>query len=202
MRSVLSIAAAITIAACGAAPPQSADISLDGVRAATERFRDVEVALAEGYIPDPANICETAESMGLPASQGAMGVHYFRPDLLGITATEPRIAGTGVHTDFATPAILIYEPQADGSMELVAVENLVFMDAWTAAGNTAAPSYLGEDWDVMVNDPSTAIDEAHGFEAHYDRHVWLFRDNPNGVFAQFNPNVTCAHHPVAAEHSH
>lgn len=202
MRSVLPISAAITIAACGAAPPQSSDISLDGVRAAAERFRDVEVALAEGYIRDPVNICETAESMGLPASHGAMGVHYFRPDLLGITATEPRIAGTGVHTDFATPAVLIYEPQADGSMELVAVENLVFMDAWTAAGNTAAPSYLGEDWDVMVDDPSTAIDEAHNFEAHYDRHIWVFRDNPNGVFAQFNPNVTCAHHPVAAEHSH
>jgi hypothetical protein len=26
---------------------------------------------------------------------------------------------------------------------------------------------------------------------HYDRHVWVFRDNPNGVFAQYNPKVTC-----------
>ena len=202
MRNVLSIAAAIGCVACGAAPPQSSETQLDEVRLAVERFRDVEVALAEGYIPDPGNSCETADMMGQPAALGAMGVHYFRPDVLGITATEPRVDGVGVHTDFSTPAILLYEPQADGSMELVGVENLVFMDAWAAAGNTNPPSYLGEEWDVMVDDPETEIDEAHGFAAHYDRHVWVFRDNPNGVFAQFNPNVTCAHHQGATEHSH
>ena len=30
------------------------------------------------------------------------------------------------------------------------------------------------------------------FEPHYDRHVWLYRENPNGVFTPFNPAVTCA----------
>ena len=64
--------------------------------------------------------------MGRPAADGAMGIHYFRPDLLGITAPPaPRVNGTGMHTDFRNPAILIYEPQADGSLDLVAVENLV-----------------------------------------------------------------------------
>jgi hypothetical protein len=43
----------------------------------------------------------------------------------------------------------------------------------------------------MSDDPATAVDEAHGFEPHYDRHVWVYRDNPFGVFAQFNPNVSC-----------
>jgi hypothetical protein len=46
----------------------------------------------------------------------------------------------------------------------------------------------------MQDDPATQVDEAHMFEPHYDRHVWLFRDNPNGVFAQFNPKVSCAAH--------
>jgi hypothetical protein len=32
------------------------------------------------------------------------------------------------------------------------------------------------------------------FEPHYDQHIWLYRDNPNGMYAQFNPNVSCAHH--------
>jgi len=55
-----------------------------------------------------------------------MGVHYLRPDLLGVTAPpSPRVNGVGTHTDFRTPSILIYEPQADGSLELVAVENRV-----------------------------------------------------------------------------
>ena len=78
-------------------------------------------------------------------------------------------------------------------MELVAVENLVFIDAWEEAGNVAPPSFRGVPYDRMADDPSTPIDEAHLFEPHYDRHVWLYRENPNGIFAQFNPAVTCEH---------
>ncbi len=168
--------------------------SLAEVRQATERFRDVKVALAEGYIRDPADHCETAEMMGRPAAMGAMGIHFFRPDLLGITAPpNPRVDGSGTHTDFLRPAILIYEPQSDGSLELVAVENLVFRKAWHAS-SSALPTFHGVAYDTMVDDPATAVDEAHMFEPHYDRHVWIYRANPNGVFATFNPSVTCQHH--------
>lgn len=168
---------------------------LAAVRAATERFRDIEVALADGYVLDPMDVCDTAEMMGEPAELGVMGVHYFRPDLLGITEPpSPRVNGTGTHTDFLAPAILIYEPQADGSMELVAVENLVFREAWHAAGHGAPPSFHGVPFDLMEDDPATDVDEAHMFEPHYDRHVWIYRENPNGVFAQYNPTATCEHH--------
>jgi len=51
------------------------------------------------------------------------------------------------------------------------------------------------------DDPATETDEAHNFAPHYDLHVWLYRDNPRGMFAQFNPNATCAHHKGAA-HGH
>lgn len=181
--------------------PASVEPSLEEVRAATERFRDVEVALAEGYIRDPADMCETAEMMGRPREEGAMGIHYFRPDMLGITAPpNPRVDGTGTHTDFLNRAILLYEPQADGSLELVAVENLVFAKAWSAAGNAAPPSFQGVAYDTMVDDPGTSIDEAHNFEPHHDRHVWLYRENPSGPFEQFNPNVTCEHHGSDGRH--
>jgi hypothetical protein len=130
-----------------------------------------------------------------------MGVHYFRPDLLGVTAPpSPRADGNGTHTDFRVPAVLIYEPQADGSMELVAVENLVFIAAWTASGHTAPPSLYGVPYDSMVDDPATAADEAHMFMPHFDRHLWIYRDNPNGVFKTFNPAVTCQHHKGARTH--
>ena len=158
---------------------------------------------AEGYVRDPMNICDTAEMMGRPAALGVMGIHFFRPDLLGITGPpNPRVNGTGTHTDFARPAILIYEPQADGSLQLVAVENLVFIAAWEAAGHTARPTFLGREFDRMVDDPATELDEAHMFEPHYDLHVWLYRENPNGLFAQFNPNASCANHQNPAAHSH
>jgi hypothetical protein len=179
-----------------------AEPDLTAVRAATARFRDVRVAVAEGYLRDPMNLCDTAEMMGRPASWGAMGIHYFRPDLLGITGPpNPRVDGTGTHTDFTKPSILIYEPQRDGSLRLVAVENLVFIKAWEEAGNTAPPSFQGVPYDRMEDDPATAIDEAHMFEPHYDRHVWLYRENPRGIFAQFNPSVSCRAHKGPA-HAH
>jgi hypothetical protein len=176
------------------------DPDLEEVYRATERFTDVNVALAEGYVPDPMNMCETAAHMGQDPALGAMGIHYFRPDLLGITEPpNPRVDGNGTHTDFLSPAILIYEPQADGSLELVAIENLVFKKAWHAAGHDAPPSFHGVPYDSMEDDPATEIDEAHMFEPHYDRHVWLYRENPNGIFTPFNPAVSCDHDPAVHE---
>jgi hypothetical protein len=195
--------AEVTETAAAASVPGPGEPTLDEVRAATERFRDVNVALAEGYIEDPSGMCVSAEMEGRPAEEGAMGLHYFRPDLLGLTGPpNPLVDGTGTYTDFRQPAILIYEPQEDGSLELVAVENLVFAAAWRAAGNTEPPSFHGVAYDHMVNDPTTAVDEAHGFEEHYDRHVWIYRDNPNGVFAVMNPNVTCRHAGGPGGHGH
>jgi hypothetical protein len=201
MAATLALLTAFSTTA-GACPLHPGEPTLEEVRAATERFRDVEVALAEGYIRDPGNICDTAEMMGEPAELGAMGIHFFRPDLLGITAPpNPRVDGNGTHTDFLQPSVLIYEPQADASLELVAVENLVFIKAWEAAGNATAPVFHDVAWDRMVDDPATPVDEAHVFEPHYDRHVWIYRDNPNGVFAQFNPAVTCEHHENSTMHA-
>ena len=188
-------AAAIVVAIAQPIAASPSEPTLQEVRAATERFRDVNVALAEGYVRDPMNLCDTAEMMGRPSHLGAMGIHFFRPDLLGITAPpSPRVDGNGTHTDFRKPSILIYEPQADGSLELVAVENLVFQKSWHAAGNRKPPSFKGVLYDSMQDDPRTKIDEAHMFEPHYDRHVWLYRENPNGIYAQFNPNVSCKAH--------
>jgi hypothetical protein len=208
MRSVRSFALLLLSAAASAplsgqtAAAPAGEPTLEEVRELTMRFQDVDVALADGYIRDPGDVCETAEMMGRPASDGVMGIHFFRPDLLGITGPpNPKVNGTGMHTDFRKPAVLIYEPQADGSLALVAVENLVFLKSWEEAGHTAPPTYLGNAYNRMVDDPATELDEAHHFEAHYDLHVWLHRENPNGTFAQFNPAATCAHHKKAG-HGH
>ncbi len=168
---------------------------LDEIRAATERFKDVNVAMKEGYVRDPMDMCVTAPFEGQPAQLGGMGVHFFRPDLLGLTGTTPRVNGKGTHTDFATPGVLVYEPQQNGNLKLVAVENLVFAEAWKAAGHTAPPEFEGNQYYRMIDNPETKdVDEAHGFMPHYELHMWLYRDNPNGIFAQFNPEVTCKHH--------
>ena len=201
---MIAILAAALAAAAPAPAPGPGEPTLEEVRAATERFQDVKVAIAEGYI-DPGNSCETAAHMGMPKELGGMGIHYFRPDLLGITAPpNPRVTGSGTHTDFRRPAILIYEPRADGSLELVAVENLVFEKAWKEAGNTERPTFHGVPYEYMFDDPKTTADEGHMFEPHFDRHVWLYKANPKGVFTPFNPAVTCEHHkgPQTAHAGH
>jgi hypothetical protein len=203
------VAFALLAAGCSASSepfatsnPGPGEPTLAEVRALTQRYQNVNVALAEGYLRDPMDLCDTAEMMGKPAKLGAMGIHFFRPDLLGISGPPAaRVGGNGTHTDFRKPAVLIYEPQADGSLQLVAVENLVFIDAWNASGQSAPPTFHGVPYDLMVDDPATAADEAHLFEPHYDRHVWIYRDNPNGIFTSFNPAVTCAHHRGSSGHA-
>lgn len=186
----------LALVACGTAGREP---SLDEVRQAVERYRDVNLAIADGYTTD--NKCVTAAMLGYPAEQGAMGLHYVRRDLLGLPdKPKGRVAGSGTYTDFAAPAMLVYEPQADGSMELVAVENLVFKKAWEASGERRPPSFRGNDYLLLEDDPDTPLDEAHNYEPHYELHAWVIRDNPLGTFHPFNPNVTCRHHkPPAAQ---
>ncbi|HEX8525375.1 hypothetical protein [Allosphingosinicella sp.] len=203
MKNALLLTALTLLLPTSTPAAAAAEPDLAAWRTATERFRDVRVAIAEGYIPEPTNTCETSTNMGAPAELGAMGIHYFRPDLLGITAPpNPRVDGNGTHTDFTRPSILIYEPQADGSLELVAIENLVFERSWHSAGNAERPRIGDKPWERMADDPSTPVDEAHGFEPHYDQHVWLYRDNPSGMFSPYNPNVTCRHQPAPSGSAH
>ncbi len=176
--------------------------TLDEVKSIAGRYRDVDVAKAEGYTTD--NKCVTAEMLGFPAEMGAMGLHYVRRDMLGLPPKPSppgsgRVSGTGTHADFRKPAMLVYEPQPDGSLELVAVENLVFAAAWHGnARNNEPPKFHGRTYPLLKDDPRTRVDEAHGWEPHYEQHLWVYRDNPNGAYSPFNPEVTCSHHKPPA----
>lgn len=189
---------AAALAGCGTGPGEP---TLDEVRALAGKYRDVAVARAEGYTTD--NKCITAEMLGHPPEHGAMGLHYVRRDLLGLPAApagpQPagaKVKGSGTHADFRNPAMLVYEPQADGSLVLVAVENLVFKEAWHKQSRTP-PTFHGRTYPLLEDDPATPLDEAHGWEPHYEQHLWLFRDNPLGAYAPFNPAVSCRHHRPA-----
>jgi hypothetical protein len=81
-------------------------------------------------------------------------------------------------------------------------ENLVFAAAWRAAGHSERPTFHGVPYDAMADDPATPLDEAHGFEPHFDRHVWIYRNNPQGVFTPLNPTVSCAAYDQPVSHQH
>lgn len=176
------------------AEPMDAETAaaIEAIRSATVKYADPEVALADGYVRDPANLCALPEQEGLPVQLGAMGVHFFRPDLLQITAMGPRVAGIGTHTDFLQPSVLIYFPDESGALRLGAVENLVFEGAWKEAGNAGPPEFLGRQYWHRIDNPATAdYDEAHMFEPHYELHIWLHHDNPSGMFSPYNSAVSC-----------
>ncbi|HKI95383.1 MAG TPA: hypothetical protein VJ992_08850 [Gemmatimonadales bacterium] len=107
-------------------------------------------------------------------SVGAMGYHYGNPALIDGTA------------DLWNPEILVYAPTGEGGLGLVALEYIVPIAAWTGA---TPPSLLGRDFER---------NDALGL---YALHVWLWRHNPSGTFADWNPNVSCAHAPDSEDRS-
>lgn len=100
-------------------------------------------------------------------TQGAMGYHYGNPDLL-----------FDGEVDLLEPEALMYEPGPGGQMRLVGMEYIVFIDDWQGA---SPPTLLGQ---VM---------HPHSFLPIYKLHIWLWRDNPSGIFADWNPKVSCRH---------
>jgi hypothetical protein len=137
---------------------------LQDVRAAVARYHTVAQAAADGYFA--ASPCESS-----PA--GTMGIHFINPALFG-----PGI-------DPFRPEILVYVPRPDGSMKLVAVEYFSVDADQDLATAGDRPSVLGHPFDGPMpgHTPTMPI--------HYDLHVWVAENNPAGVFAQWNPAISC-----------
>ena len=106
----------------GSHPSQSQTL-VDVVRGATAQFLDPEVALAAGYVPKP--FCVSGPD------QGAMGVHFVNPALVMDGQLDPE-----------RPESLVYESK-EGHLRLVAVEYIVFADAWSAH-NPQPPALFGQ----------------------------------------------------------
>ena len=185
---LLGFSLCLTAGGCAESRAHEAELNLDAVRASTAKYRDVKAALVDGYEKDALNICETPAHMGLLQDLGAMGIHYLRRELLGIGKNQTRLDVTKAHADFTQPAGLIYEPQADKTLVLVAIENVVSRAAWEAAGHKTPPAFY--DTPFRLRPANSGMQT----ESQYELQIWLYRDNPSGMFAPYNPKVTCANH--------
>jgi hypothetical protein len=166
------VAALVATLALPALALAGTDDDLAAAEAGTEAFTDPAAAEAAGYgLPPEGPLHECISSLD---DTGAMGLHYINGDLVGDTVL-----------DAAAPEALVYEPAADGSLELVAVEYVVFAEAWDAE-NDMAPMLFGEMF-MLVDEPNR-----YELPAFYALHAWIWKDNPSGTFASFNPDVTCA----------
>jgi hypothetical protein len=94
---------------------------------------------------------------------GAMGIHF---------ANFARIMNPNIEA--SEPEILLYLPDARGEMRLVAMEYVV-------------PAPLAQGVPVLFGQAYEFSPERNSYELH----VWAWRDNPSGIFAPFNPNLSC-----------
>jgi hypothetical protein len=168
-RRVLVTISAVVIVAAGtfflsaAASGRSADHRQDelaAARAFTAGLRTPAQAAAAGWF-DSGLPC--FENPGTGSNNGGMGLHWLRkgPD--------------GAVPDPAKPEALVFDPVTH---QLVAVEYVILKDAWVGH---VAPSLFGQDF-TPATLPNGAV--------VYKLHAWLWKPNPNGMFADFNPDVS------------
>jgi len=104
---------------------------------------------------------------------GGMGVHYVK----GANVDDPAEVAS-------RPEAVVYEPDRHGHLHLVALEYLVPKAAWDKS-HRDPPSLFGQPF--MLNPvPNRFLPVAF-----YSLHVWLYKANPSGLFAMWNPQVHC-----------
>lgn len=167
---LLATLALLSLLAAGlaAAPAQAASphtrLDLLKVRAATAPYHWVGNAEAAGYV-------STEECASSP--EGGMGIHYVNFDLIADPALEP-----------TQPEILIYEPTRHGP-RLVAVEYATIDADQDLGTDQDRPTLFGVPFDGPM------LGHGPGEPIHYDLHAWVWKHNPSGTFAQWNPRVHC-----------
>lgn len=76
------------------------------------------------------------------------------------------------------PEVLLYEKGENGKFRLVAVEYIVIDE--------------GQDHPHFGNHPFDIGGTPMPID-HYSLHVWLWKNNPSGMYFPWNPNVNCDH---------
>jgi len=135
------------------------------VRQSTEQFKNVAVAEAAGYALQFG--CVSGDD------SGAMGLHYVNADLVNSGILDP-----------TRPQIVIYEPTPGGGLRLIGADFLVLADTWNAT-HSAPPQLMGQLFHLFTSP------NRFGLPAFYTLHVWAWKQNPNGAFVNWHPNVSC-----------
>lgn len=149
------------------------------IRRATAKYHRIEAAYADGYFLG-------SECVSVPGL-GAMGHHFVNFALVD-----------GVVNPLQ-PEVMLYEPTEDGGYALVGVEYIVVAAPWDAV-NDGPPMLGSKEFDdhreiiFVENEEGELVPvNAKGGPPfpHYQLHVWLWKDNPMGIYVPFNPDVSC-----------
>jgi hypothetical protein len=162
-------------AAAHSAELHSADVHRHAATAASWRLPNarklklaVQVAAVTARFHAPkqalkAGYAATDECVAAPGV-GGMGYHWVNEGLVDPVFDPYR------------PEAMLYEADRHGRMRLVAVEYIV-IDV-----GQPAPTFAGQPFDVG----GTPVPVPH-----WSLHLWVHKTNPSGLFAPFNPRVSC-----------
>ena len=104
---------------------------------------------------------------------GAMGLHYVNGTLVS----------SGVVDRHASPDRDL-RGLPGGSLKLIGADYLLIADAWDAK-HSGPPQLMGQLFHFFE------APNRFGLPAFYTLHVWAWKDNPNGAFVNWHPNVSC-----------
>lgn len=134
---------------------------MDDVRLETARYHDLSIAIEDGFVPFALDGGEQPTCFDGP--DGGMGVHYVRN-------VDEEVERNG-------PEAMVYELTPNGRHRLVAVEYVVPADVVEADTAAGRPQVLGQPL------------HKHATLPLYVLHAWIWEENPDGMFADFNPRV-------------
>src|SRR6478672_278242 len=140
------------------------------LRQVTAGFHDFNTASNAGWS------AQITPCMTDPGGAGGMGFHYGNVGLIDGSASVDK------------PELLLYEPEQNGRLRLVAVEYII---PYAFHSRDAAPPRL-------FNQPFQQVD---AFQL-WGLHAWVWKNNPSGMFASWNPDVNCKNTTVVANMVH
>lgn len=169
--------------------PAMSSAALDSARSALAKYADPFAAVKDGYFSTLACIDfpKGATDGSVVYPPGAMGVHFLNPANIGPTL------------DPTKPQVLIYEPVGN-KLVLAGAEWFVPVQV---AGDKA-PTIFGQTLSGPMDGHEPIMPAAL---RHYDLHVWLWKNNPKGMFTSTNAAVKCTPgNPytvaIGADHQH
>jgi len=160
----------------------------------TAKYQYAPFAVTDGYKPA---FCSASPTLG------GMGHHYINEKLYG-------------SLDPAKPAALLYEDRVnedwmDEASDTSWLDDMDALDGEAPTVDAATPEsrrLVAVEWIVVDKDQDLTTDDDRpslfgvpfngpmlghepGMPIHYDLHAWVWKKNPNGMFARWNPTVTC-----------
>ncbi|NEA68145.1 hypothetical protein [Streptomyces sp. SID12488] len=208
-RRQLKVAVALATAAASlslaVAPAHSAPVDPADPTVWTESAKTLEGTAKYQYAPSAVADGYKPVFCGAHPTLGGMGFHYINEKLYG-------------SLDPAKPAALLYEDRAnedwmDEASDASWVDGLDTPDGGTPPVGTPSADadsrrLVAAEWIVVDKDQDLATDDdrpsmfgvpfdgpmlghAPGMPIHYDLHAWVWKNNPSGTFARWNPTVTC-----------